>query len=145
MTVSRSEYKKSEKLDGVAITGDTLTSRGGLSLLVRYIEGLGVLTLMRGVFGRVRKNGKGRDVGEIFKQLICYFADGTSPHLVWFDSLRKDPGYAAVIESRFEHLLSSHSVKRFFKALSWGLTWGFRDLLQKLFFFCGDFVSRDRR
>lgn len=121
------------KIDGVGVTRDTLTSRGGLSLFVRYMESIGVLCVLKQFFGRIRRSSKGQDIGEIFKQLFCYFADGTSFHLTRFDALKKDGGYGACIESDFETLLSSHSVKRFFRAFSWGLSAFFRTVLLKLF------------
>jgi hypothetical protein len=70
---------------------------------------------------------------EIFKQVLCFFVDGTSSHLSYFDALKGDPGYAATIETPEESMLSSHSVKRFFKAFSWPRIWLFRRLLQQLF------------
>jgi hypothetical protein len=122
-----------KQIDEVGVTGDTLTSRGGLSLFVRYIESIGVVSLLWKVFGRIRKSSKGQDVGEIFKQLFCYFVDGTNFHLTRFDALRKDEGYAAGIQSDPAWLLSSHSVKRFFRTFSWGLSMLFRPVLLKLF------------
>jgi len=120
-------------IDGVGITPDTLTSRGGLTLFVRYIEKIGMLARLSLVFGFLRKSRKGQEIGEIFKQILCFFVDGTSPHLTRFDDLKKDPGYADGIQSVFESLVSSHAVKRFFSAFHWGLSWAFRDLLLKLF------------
>jgi hypothetical protein len=110
-----------------------MTSRGGLSLFVRYIESIGVVSLLWRVFGRIRKSSKGQYVGEIFKQLFCYFVDGTSFHLTRFDELRKDVGHAAGIQGDAACLLSSHSVKRFFRTFSWGLSMLFRPVLLKLF------------
>ena len=59
-------------------------------------------------FGSMRKNRKCQPVTEIFKQLFCNFIDGTSRHLIHFDLLKKDDGYAGTIESRQSSLLSSH-------------------------------------
>jgi len=41
--------------------------------------------------------------------------DGTSRHLVYFDQLKRDEGYAAVIENSPEEMLGSHQIKRFFR------------------------------
>ena len=59
--------------------------------------------------------------------------DATSRHLLYFDTLKKDEGYAGSIETDPEHMLSSHQVKRFFSAmlLPWGVM--FRKVLRKLF------------
>jgi hypothetical protein len=81
----------------------------------------------------IRKNAKGQPVSEIFKQVFCFLLDGTSRHLVYFDALKKDAGYAAAIETAPAQLLSSHAVKRFFRAFSWYRIWLFRGLLKQLF------------
>ena len=59
--------------------------------------------------------------------------DGTSRHLSHFDPWKADEGYAATLERRPEELLSSHAVKRFFGAISWGRVWLLRRLLLELF------------
>ncbi len=53
-----------------------------------------------------------------FKQILCFLVDGTSLHLGYFDSLKKDPGSAATIETEAGAMLSSHSAKHFSKAFS---------------------------
>jgi hypothetical protein len=85
------------------------------------------------LFGSIRKNAKGQPASEIFKQVFCFLLDGTSRHLVYFDALKKDYGYAAAIETAPELMLSSHAVKRFFGAFSWFRIWLFRALLRHLF------------
>ena len=91
--------EKSVKITGVGITTDTLTSRGGLSLFVRYLCNIGIMPHIERLFGSIRKNRKGQPVQEIFNQFLCYYVDGTSRHLVYFDSLQGDEGYAQSIES----------------------------------------------
>lgn len=125
--------EKSVKINGIGITTDRLTSRGGLSLFVRYLENVGIMPYMKRLFGGIRRNRKGVTVEEIFKQLLCYFVDGTSRHLVYFDSLKEDEGYAGVIESAPSAMVSSHGIKRFFNKFSWQWIWLFRRLLQSLF------------
>jgi len=125
--------EKSPTIDEIGITSDTLSSRGGLSLLVRYLRNMCIAPRLESFFGSMRKNRKGQPVTEIFKQLFCNFIDGTSRHLVHFDLLREDDGYAGTIESRQSTLLSSHTVKRFYNAFSWHRIWLFRGLLQELF------------
>lgn len=124
---------KTNRITSVGITTDLLTSRGGLSLFGRYVEGIGIRPTFGRLFGSMRKNGKGQPIDAIMKQVLCFFADGTSRHLVQFDRLKKDAGYAGAIESAPEELISSHAVKRFFKAFSWPRIWLFRRLLQELF------------
>ena len=120
-------------IDGVGVTSDTLTSRGGLSLFVRYLRNIGLVWYLERLFGSLRKNAKGQAVGEIFKQLFCFFMDGTSRHLVQFDRLKEDTGYAAAMETASEAMVSSHGIKRFLCAFSWPRIWLFRRLLQALF------------
>lgn len=70
------------KIDLIGITSDTLTSRGGLSVFVRYLQNIALsphLESRRG-FGGIRKGSKGQPISEIFKQLFCFFLDGTSRH-----------------------------------------------------------------
>ena len=121
------------KIDKVEITSDTLTSRGGLTLFVRYLQNILIFPHLERLFGGIRKNGKGQSVAEIFKQLFSFFLDGTSRHLAYFDVLKDDAGYAGSIETEKEALLSCAAVKRFFKAFSWYRIWLFRRLLQQLF------------
>ncbi len=120
-------------INEIGTTSDTLTSRGGLSLFVRYLRNIEIAPHLERYFGFIRKSSKGNSVTETFKQIFCYFIDGTSRHLTYFDSLKADTGYAEAIESTPKTLLSSHSVKRFCKAFSWFHIWFFRLLLQELF------------
>ena len=94
-------------IDEIGITSDTLSSRGGLSLLVRYLRNMCIAPRLESFFGSMRKNRKGQPITEIIKQLFCNFVDGTSRHLTHFDILKEDAGYAGTIESSQENLLSS--------------------------------------
>ena len=123
---------KTSTISSVGITKDTLTSRGGLSVCGRYIEGIGIRAAFDRQFGSMRKNGKGQPIAAIIKQILCFFVDGTSRHLVHFDHLKDDAGYAGAIESAPEELVSSHAVKRFLTAFTWPRIWLFRRLLQEL-------------
>ena len=81
----------------------------------------------------MRRSRKGLPITAIFKQLLCFFVDGTSSHLVHFDDLRQDDGYAAAIETHLDAMASSHTIKRFFASFSMYRIWSFRRLLQQLF------------
>ena len=130
---STTKTKNNNIIDRVEVTNDTLTSRGGLSLFVRYLRNIGLLAHLESEFGGIRKSRKGKPVAEIFKQLFCFFLDGTSRHLAHFDVLKRDEGYAAGIETEPEQMLSSHAVKRFFKAIYWPTMHVFRAVLLQLF------------
>ena len=134
MAISAKDRKgTSAVINRIETTTDTLSSRGGLSLFVRYLRNVELAPHLERLFGRVRKNAKGQPVVEVFKQIFCFFVDGSSRHLVHFDALKADEGYAAGIESVPEAMVSSHGVKRFFGAFSWNRIWLFRRLLQALF------------
>ncbi len=125
--------RKTHLITDIGITTDTLTSRGGLSLFGRYIEEIGIRPTVDRLFGSMRKNGKGQPIYAIMKQVMCYFADGTSRHLVQFVRLKEDAGYAGALEIAPSALISSHAVKRFFAGFSWPRIWLFRLLLHELF------------
>jgi hypothetical protein len=117
----------------VGITDDTLSGRGGLALFSRYVRSIGIFTRLEELFGPLRRSGKGQSVSELFHQLFCFLMDGTSRHLVHFDRLKQDEGYARGIETDPERMASSHAIKRFFGAFRWGRIWLFRRLLLELF------------
>jgi len=119
--------------DGIEITSDTLTGRGGLALFSRYLRNLEIFPHIDRLFGSMRKSSKGLPVTVLFHQLFCFFLDGTSRHLVRFDELKQDEGYAAVIETQPDQMASSHTIKRFFGAFWWPRIWLFRRLLLHLF------------
>ena len=123
----------SHRIEEIGVTSDSLTSRAGLIPFVRYLAELSIFPVLESLFGRIRKSSKGQPIVEIFKQLFVFFADGTSRHLTRFDALRKDPDHARTVESAHGQLLSSHAVKRFFKAFSLPLNHAFRKLLRHLF------------
>src|SRR5690606_8206861 len=93
-------------ISGVAITPDRLSGRGGLALFSRYIRNIGLFPHVQRLFGGLRKNRKGAEVSEIFHQLFCFLVDGTSRHVVYFDALREDEGYAGSIETAPERMAS---------------------------------------
>ena len=125
--------KSNQIIDAVDVTNDALTSRAGLTLFVRYLRNIALFPYLEQLFSPVRKSGKGQAVTEIFKQLFCFLMDGTSRHLVYFDALKKDEGYAKTIETDSLHLISSHAVKRFYQSLLLHWTYQFRKVLIRLF------------
>jgi len=121
------------KINKVEATNDTLTSRGGMILFVKYLSNVEIFPLLSGIFGGIRKNKKGIPVWNIFKQIFCWLYDGTSRHLNYLDQLKGDAGYAAVIENSQEEMASSHQIKRFFKSFSWVSGKLYRRVLRKMF------------
>ena len=104
----------SYRIKRVEITNDTLTSRGGISLFVKYLQAIDIVRLLLEKFGGLKKSSKGVTVQNFFLQMLCFFMEGTSRHLTYFDQLREDAGYAAVLEVPAEQMASSHAMKRFF-------------------------------
>ena len=120
-------------IDKVETTDDTLTSRGGISFFVRYLERIGIYHLLSKYFGDLRKSTKGLPISDLFKQILCFFLDGNCRHLTYFDDLKQDEGYARSIEQKPKKMASSHAVKRFCKSFCIFKVFLFRKVLQKLF------------
>ena len=130
---SKNYRKKELKISAIETTSERLTGRAGLTLFVAYLHQIEIFPLLDRFFGSIRKSKKGIAVFELFKQVLCFMADGTSRHLTYFDQLAGDPGYAGSIETDMAHMASSHRIKRFFNAFAWTRIFLFRRLLQQLF------------
>jgi hypothetical protein len=133
MKSSKASKQCQARINEVEPTQERISGRGGLSLFARYLEQTGILAFLEGYFGRIRKSKKGLPVAELFKQILCFFMDGTSRRLEHFDSLAKDHGYAGIIQTEPEAMASSHTVKRFMKAFPLPLAWLFRSVLLEIF------------
>lgn len=131
--MSKSSRNKAHVVKKVEATKETLTSRAGINLFTRYLHATQVIPLTGQIFGRVRKSSKGASIDELFTQVLCWHFDGSSRHLSYFDTLAKDPGYAASIETDTKHMISSHTVKRFFNSIPPRFSALFRMLLMRLF------------
>ena len=127
------ENSNTVRINKIEETSDTLIGRGGISFFVRYLTSIGIFSVLLEHFAPLRKSKKGLPVEDIFKQMFCWFFDGTSRHLSYFDQLAKDEGYAGAIEQAPEDMASSHTIKRFFKSISIFKVWLFRKILQELF------------
>jgi len=125
--------RKESKISGVEITCDTLSGRGGLSFLLRYIDTTGVCSLIEEKFGHLRKSSKGESISECARQFMAFCMDGTNHAVARFDELKKDPGYAAVQERTVAELLSTASVKRFFSKFNGTTYASYRAILNELF------------
>lgn len=101
------KYNTGNRINKVEFTDEILTGRGGLSLFVRYLEKVCIYDILDERFGRLRKSLKGIPAWNLFKQVFCFFFDGTSRYLVYFDHLKDDGGYSATIENDFDSMASS--------------------------------------
>ena len=134
MAENSKKYRKKElQICAIEKTSERLTGRAGLSLFVSYLHNIDIFPLIDRCFSTIRKTKKGLPIFEIFKQVLCFMADGTSRHVSYFDHLAKDSGYAAGIETAMGQMASSHRIKRFFKGFAWTRIFLFRRLLQHLF------------
>ena len=127
----RVQDKKEQKISAIQPTDERLSDRAGLALFEAYIRNIQILTLIDRWFGSMRKNNKGLAITELFVQLFCFFMDGTSRQITWFDHLKADESYAGVIGS--SNLASSHTIKRLFSKFSYLRGFLFRRLLQHFF------------
>ena len=73
----------SYRIKSVEITNDTLTSRGGISLFVKYLQAIDIVRLLLEKFGGLKKSRKGVTVQNFFLQVLCFFMEGTSRHLTY--------------------------------------------------------------
>jgi len=124
---------ESYRINKLGTTNDTLTSRGGLAFFVKYVDAVGVLGLLLAKFEGIKKSAKGVSIGNLFLQALYFFFDGTSRHVSYFDELKKDLGYAAVVQMPEKQVASSHAVKRFFSAFCVFRAGAFRWVLKELF------------
>lgn len=124
---------KENKINAVEITNDTLSNRGGLSFMLRYLDEIGVLPMVEDRFGHLRKSGKGETIGECARQFMAFCMDGTKHSMARFDELKKDPGYAAVLERNSDSLISTSAAKRFFRKFRGTTYLSYRSLLNELF------------
>jgi hypothetical protein len=131
--MNKKVFKSKCKITNIGVTNDTLTGRGGMNLFVKYLSSVDIYPILEGFFGGVRRNNKGLPVWNIFKQIFCWFYDGTSRHLNFFDRLKRDEGYSSAIENDPDEMASSHQIKRFCKSFSWVCGGSFRKILRKMF------------
>ncbi|KAA3607385.1 MAG: hypothetical protein EX341_07060 [Candidatus Scalindua sp. SCAELEC01] len=131
--MTKKVFKSKRKINDMGVTNDTLVGRGGMNLFVKYLSSVDIYPLLEGSFGNMRKSQKGLPVWNIFKQIFCWFYDGTSRHLNYFDKLKVDEGYASAIENGPDEMASSHQIKRFYKSFSWVCGGQFRKILRKMF------------
>jgi len=122
------------KITKIGITNDKISARGGLPLFLRYTEQIGLFRLISGIIlPLIFKNNKGLGLQQFLKQIIAFFIDGTTMSISNFDRLKKDEGYAAMMECKGDQLASSHQIKRYFAKLSVITNLIFNRILNELF------------
>jgi hypothetical protein len=122
------------KITKIGITNDKISARGGLPLFLRYIDKTGLYALISGtLISLLTKSSKGLQLNQFLKQMFAFCMDGTNTAISYFDQLKTDEGYAALLENNTEELASSHQVKRFFAKLSVITNLIFNKILHELF------------
>jgi len=121
------------KITDFQTTNEQFSGRAGLTPVSRYLDTVGITEILAKRFTFLKKNAKGTALNSIFHQIICYFFDGTDLHMSRFDHLKRDIGYAGVIETEAMEMISSHTAKRFFRSISDVRVWLFRKILKQLF------------
>lgn len=122
------------KITKIRITSDKISARGGLPLFLRYLDKTGLYALISGtLISLITKSNKGLQLNQFLKQIFAFCMDGTNTAISYFDQLKTDEGYAALLENNTEELASSHQVKRFFSKLSIVTNLIFNKILHELF------------
>lgn len=120
-------------INNIKTTENTISGRGGLSLISHYIENIKFYRLANKKLGKFRFNLKGKAISFIIRQILLFFIDSTHKAISGFDRLKNDDGYASILEVKKESLLSSHAIKRFFRKFSYFKCEVLRKLINTLF------------
>jgi len=122
------------KITKIGVTTEKITARGGLPLILRYIEKIELYGLISStIMSLLAKSNKGLQLPQFLKQMFAFYIDGTNTSISYFDQLKTDEGYAAVLETNTEELASSHQIKRFFMKMSVLTNLIFNKILHELF------------
>ena len=131
--MTQKNKNRKNEITEIGITKDSLTGRGGLAFILRYLKKINVIPLIGKVFAGVRKSKKGKDIETIISQLMCFFMDGSKFTMTRFDELAKDAGYQKTIEAGPDDASSSHVIKRFFAAANKTMFKELQKILLKIF------------
>jgi hypothetical protein len=121
------------RISGIEVTSDLLADRGGLALLMKYIDHTSILPALAQPFDSYRQNQKGCSVETVFRQVLAFLCDGTSRHLTRFDEFKRDQGYQALLGLPSSEMVSSHQVKRLFAKFPRSVWSPMRHLLRRMF------------
>ena len=124
----------STKVTKIGITKDKISSRGGITLFLKYVEHAQVYGLIgHCINGLIKKISRGLQLNEFIIQIMAFIIDGTNMSMKRFDELKKDTGYITSLELKESQMASSHAMKRFFKKLSIINDLIFNKILHELF------------
>ncbi len=104
------------RINKIRPTDEKISSRGGLSLFLRYVENIKLYSLMINVITvQIIFGKKGLGLQQFIKQILAYFIDGTNMSMTGFDTKKTDKGYASILENTPKEMASSHQIKRMFR------------------------------
>jgi hypothetical protein len=122
------------KITKIGQTSDKISARGGLPLFLRYVEQIGLYSMISGVIlPHILQTNKGLQLQSFLKQIIAFFIDGSNMAISGFDQSKKDESYASLLECAPKQLASSHQIKRYFHKLSFINNMIFNYILHELF------------
>ena len=122
------------KITKIGITSDKISARGGVALFLRYVERIGIYSVIFHAFSfLIKPGGKGLQLGEFLKQMFAFLIDGSYTSISYFDTLKSDQAYSALLENKPDEMASSHQVKRYFSKLSVIGDLVFNKILHELF------------
>jgi hypothetical protein len=130
---NKNRKNNENEIQKIGITEDSLTNRGGLAFILKYLKNIKVFPLISEVFQGIRKSRKGKDIENIISQLMMFFIDGSKFTMTRFDELAKDIGYRKTIECSKSDMCSSHVIKRFFSAVKRTMFKELQKILFKIF------------
>ena len=103
------------KINKIKAIDEKISSRGGLTLVLKYIENIKLYELINSiVILKIYFGNKGLILQQFLKQMFAYFIDGTDMSISGFDKKKQDKGYAAILENTPNDMASSHQIKRMF-------------------------------
>ncbi|MGB4959238.1 MAG: IS1380 family transposase [Saprospiraceae bacterium] len=122
------------KITKIGITKDRISSRGGLTPFLKYIESIGTYGLVfKFLSESVYKINRGLQLSQFLKQMFAFFIDGTDMSMQSFDRQKDDSGYCSALELDSNGGASSHAIKRFFTKISDTKDVIFNKILHELF------------
>lgn len=120
-------------INHVNVTKNTISSRGGLTFVSHYLEKIKFYRLIDKKVNGFRTSLKSKATSFIIRQIILFFINGSHKAISGFDILKRDEGYASVLEVEQNELLSSHTIKRFFRKFTYIKCDILRKVLNSLF------------
>lgn len=104
-----------KRITKIVATDEKLSSRGGLSLFLKYVENIKIYDVIESaVLPEVDFGAKGLDFAEFLKQMFAFYIDGTDMSISGFDRKKTDSGYAAALENDKDDMAASGQITRMF-------------------------------